>query len=279
MAIAQYTPATRVREILLILLALVWMIPFFILIAFAVKPTSEMLEDPRALPRSIDLTNLAKVWEGSAGVSLGEALLNSAIVTIGSVALLIAVGSITGYVISRREKKISGPLYALFVAGIVVPFALGMIPTYTVLRTLGMTGNFPGMWLLKLGMLLPMAVFLYTGFFRAMPRDFEEAAQMDGATRFQIFARIVVPLLRPVTATVAIMTGVMVWNDFMIQLIFLSGSGIQTVPVVLYSIAGEYVTEWNLIFAGVLVSIIPVLIVYFLFQRRFMEGFAGGVKG
>ena len=126
---------------------------------------------------------------------------------------------------------------------------------------------------------MPLTVFLYTGFIRALPRDYEEAARVDGAGILLTFRRVVIPLLRPVTATVAVLTGIIVWNEFFIALIFLSGSHAQTVPVALYSFVGGYVARWNLIFAGLAITIAPILAFYLFAQRHLIRGFTAGVKG
>ena len=134
------------------------------------------------------------------------------------------------------------------------------------------------MILLHTGLLMPLSVFLYAGFVRTIPRDYEEAAYVDGAGRFLTFTRVIFPLLLPITATVAVITGVIVWNDFFLQLIFLAGSHKQTVPVAIYGFVGEYATNWSLIFATVLLSIIPIMLFYMFAQRQLIRGFSGGIK-
>jgi raffinose/stachyose/melibiose transport system permease protein len=128
------------------------------------------------------------------------------------------------------------------------------------------------------GMLMPLSVFLYTGFVRTLPRDYEEAAQIDGATPFTTFRKIVFPLLGPATGTVAILTSLIIWNDFFTSLVFLSGSKAVTLPVVVYSFVGELVSKWNVIFAAVILSMIPFLAFYLFAQKKFIQGFAGGIK-
>src|SRR6185312_16636124 len=118
------------------------------------------------------------------------------------------------------------------------------------------------------GVLMPLSVFLYGGFFRRLPRDYEEAATVDGASRGAVFVRIVFPLMGPATGTVAILAGLIVWNDFFTALVFLNGSDYQTLPVVMYNYVGSLVSPWNLIFAVVIISMIPILIFYFFAQKR-----------
>src|SRR4029453_18946365 len=127
--------------------------------------------------------------------------------------------------------------------------------------------------------MMPPAVFLYAGFFRALPRDFEEAAAIDGAGPGRVFARIVLPLMGPATGTVAILTGLIVWSDFFTALIFLGGSDYQTLTVSMYYYVGSLVSAWNKIFAIVIISMIPILAFYLIAKKKFIQGFAGGIKG
>ena len=134
------------------------------------------------------------------------------------------------------------------------------------------------MIILYTGTLMPLAVFLYASFFRGLPRDYEEAAAIDGASPTRVFFRIVLPLMAPATGTVAILTGLIVWNDFFTALIFLGGSGNQTVTVSMYYYVGGLVSAWNKIFAIVIISMIPILTFYLFAQKKFIQGFAGGIK-
>ena len=126
---------------------------------------------------------------------------------------------------------------------------------------------------------LPLSVFIYAGFFRSMGTEYEEAAAIDGASPTQIFFRIVLPLMAPATGTVAILAGLIIWNDFFTPLIFLGGSDQQTLPVAMYYYIGSLVSQWNQIFAIVILSMIPILLFYLFAQKRFIQGFAGGLKG
>jgi raffinose/stachyose/melibiose transport system permease protein len=126
---------------------------------------------------------------------------------------------------------------------------------------------------------MPLTVFLYTGFIRALPRDYEEAARVDGAGILRTYTGVVFPLLRPITGTVAVLIGIGVWNEFFTALVFLGGSHYQTLPVAVYSAASGEVAHWNLIFAGVAIAIAPILVFYLFAQHQLIRGFSGGVKG
>ena len=129
------------------------------------------------------------------------------------------------------------------------------------------------------GLQVPFTTFLYVGFLRALPRDFEEAASIDGASPFKTFRYIVLPMLKPITVTALVLNAVAVWNDFFTPLLYLSGSDQQTVPVAVAGFVGQFVSDWNLIFAALLISIVPILAVYLALQRSIINGFAGGLKG
>lgn len=276
----RYTKLTGLREFGFWLLALVFLAPFYFLITTALKSDEEVLTTSNlAPPTSVDLNNFVEVLtaQGNSNVVLG--LINSLLITAGSILLLILLGSLTGYVISRSTRRWSRVVFYLFLIAIVLPTQLGTVPLYIGARTIGLTGSVWGMVILYTGMLLPLSIFLYAGFFRGLGTEFEEAATIDGASRTQIFFRIVLPLMSPATGTVAILAGLIVWNDFFTSLIFLGGSANQTLPVAMYYYIGSLVSSWNKIFAIVIVSMIPILAFYLFAQKRFIQGFAGGLKG
>jgi raffinose/stachyose/melibiose transport system permease protein len=255
------------------------MLPFYILFNTAFKNTEEALSSSAlALPTNPTLEGFSASLATTGSRSLIVGALNSLIITVGSVVLLIIIGSLAAFVIIRRPGKISKTLLALFLLAIILPAQLGLIPVYIGLRSLGLVGTHIGMIIMYTGLLMPLSVFLYTGFVRTLPRDYEEAAQIDGASPFATFRKIVFPLLGPATGTVAILTSLIIWNDFFTSLVFLSGSDAVTLPVVVYSFVGELVSKWNVIFAAVILSMIPFLVFYLFAQKKFIQGFAGGIK-
>lgn len=276
----RYTKATLAREILLWALAVVFLLPFYFLITTAFKSDAEMYSTTAiALPTQWSPGNFTEVLTASGNSNVVLGLTNSIIITAGSIVGMILLGSLTGYVIARSTRRWSRGVYYLFLIAIVLPTQLGTVPLYIGARTIGLTGSAWGMIILYTGMLLPLAIFLYAGFFRGLGTEYEEAATIDGASRTQIFFRIVLPLMSPATGTVAILAGLIVWNDFFTSLIFLGGSQNQTLPVAMYYYIGSLVTAWNKIFAIVIVSMIPILAFYLFAQKRFIQGFAGGLKG
>lgn len=279
MGLFRYTQKTFARELALLAAAVVFFVPVYILATLSLKSLSEVFTEPLTPPTSPDFHNYSEAWKGTANLTLGRALLNSLVISVGSVLLLISIGSVTAYTIARHQSRLSTSLYLLFVAGIIVPFQLGVIPIYVVMRNLDLTGTYAGMILLNGGLLMPLTVFLYTGFIRTLPREYEEAAQVDGAGLVRTYVRVVLPLIRPITGTVAVLTGLITWNEFFLPLIFLSGSDSQPLTVAIYSFVGEHGSQWNFIFAAVVISIAPILLFYVFAQKQLIKGFSSGIRG
>jgi raffinose/stachyose/melibiose transport system permease protein len=276
----RYRKSTLVIEIITILGALVMLLPFWILLITAFKSGDEVLSTPAIAPSTHPtLTNFTALFSDQTGQgNIFQALLSSVLITVGSIAALVVLGSLAAYVFARSTRRWSTRAYYLFVIAIILPTQLGTLPLYIGAQRLGLVGTPWGMILIYTGVLLPLSVFLYAGFFRRLPRDYEEAASMDGASPFQVFRHVVFPLMSPATGSVAILAGLIVWNDFFTALIFLNGSSYQTLPVMTYNFVGSLVSQWNLIFAVVIVSMIPILAFYVFAQKRFIQGYAGGLK-
>lgn len=275
----RYTKWTLVREILMWIAAVVMLLPFYLLVNTALKTSADAIGTPAfepALRPTLDSFVAIFQQGGSGNIFVG--LFNSAVITAGAVIGLIIFGGVTAYVLTRRLSKLSTTLYYLILVGIVLPAQLGLVPLYIGARSLGLLGSPIGMAVIYTAMLMPLAVFLYGGFVRALPTEYEEAATIDGASPFRTYVQVVFPLLAPATGTIAIMTGIIVWNDFFTPLIFLNGSNAATLPVVVYSYVNGIIVQWNNIFAVLIVALLPITVLYLIMQRRFIQGFSGGLK-
>ena len=279
MSRSRYRRTTLLRELALIVAAAVFSVPFYLLLAIALETTEQTYRAPLSFPLPPHWSNFSQAWNTGGQAELPRSLESSLIITVSSVAALIVLGSLCAYAIARRRGRLGDLIYILFVLGIILPVQLAIIPLFVVMLHLGLVGNYAGMILLNVGLLMPLTVFLYTGFIRTLPRDYEEAARVDGAGVLRTYARVVMPLLRPITGTVAVVVGFIVWNQFFEALIFLVGSRYQTLPVALYSFAGDYVARWNLILAGVAIAIAPILAFYLFAQHQLIRGFSAGLKG
>jgi raffinose/stachyose/melibiose transport system permease protein len=275
----RYTKATLLREAFVWVVGLITLLPFYFLVITALKPDDELLTTSSSAPPSRPtVSNFTEVLTAGGQSSIILGLANSAFITVGSILGLVLLGSLAAYVLARTTHRWGTLAFYLFLVAIILPVQLGMIPLYIGARTLGLVGTPWGMIVLYVGSLMPLAVFLYAGFFRGLPRDYEEAAAIDGAAPGQVFLRIVLPLMAPATGTVAILTGLIVWNDFFTALIFLGGSDYQTLTVSMYYYVGSLVSAWNKIFAIVILSMVPILAFYLFAQKKFIQGFAGGIK-
>lgn len=277
--LSRYTLRTFARELSLIVCALIFVIPLYFLLVVSLKSGTDLAGAPGSFPSDPVLSSYATAWEGTSTVGFGRALVNSLIITAGTVVGLIAIGGLCAYTLARRPSRLSTALYLAFLLGIILPFQLGVVPIYVVMRNLHLVPSYGGMILLNIGLLMPLAVFLYTGFVRALPAEYEEAAQVDGAGVTRIFLRVVFPLLRPITGTVAVLTGILTWNEFFLPLVFLSGSDYQPLSVTIYSFVGEFVTQWNVVFAAVIIALLPGIAFYLIAQRQLVRGMAGGIRG
>ncbi|MYQ89306.1 ABC transporter permease subunit [Streptomyces sp. SID4936] len=260
----------------MIAVAVVFLFPVYALVTLAMKDPRQISESPLSLPSPPTFGNFGDAWSSA---SLGPALLNSTVITAVSLLLLIVLGSTGAYYLARCARGLGYGLYILFLLGIVLPFQLGMIPLYRLVDDLGWLGTYQGMVLFYTGIQLPFTVFLYTGFIRALPQDYAQAALIDGCDHRQAFTRIVFPLLRPITGTVIILNAVFIWNDFFTPLLYLGGSDKETVPVGIFAFVGQYVSDYGLVFAGLVLAALPILIVFVVLQRYVIKGFAGGLKG
>ncbi|GAB3301166.1 MULTISPECIES: carbohydrate ABC transporter permease [Pseudoclavibacter] len=275
----RYTKFTLIREVAVWLVAIVFLLPFYFLVITAFKSDQEVFSTSATeLPATWTVENFANVMTatGQSNVLLG--LLNSIIITGGTILCMVILGALAGYVITRSTRRWTQVSYYIFLIAIILPTQLGTVPLYMGARALGLTGSLWGMIVLYTGMLLPLAIFLYANFFRGLGTDYEEAAALDGASPTQVFFQIILPLMAPATGTVAILAGLIVWNDFFTSLIFLGGSDFQTLPVAMYYYVGALVSQWNQIFSIVIISMVPILIFYLVAQKQFMQGFAGGLK-
>lgn len=271
----RYTWRTGILEAGMIVAALIFLLPVYVLVTLAFKAP----DDPSsilALPANPTVSNFVEAWQQG---NLGNALINSTIVTVVTIGLIVVCAAAAAYPLSRLGARWSKVTYFAFLAGLLLPVQLAMLPLYQTIRDLGLLGTLAGIILINVGQGMPFSIFLYAGFMRTLPADFEEAASLDGANALRAFWSVVFPLMRPITGTVVILNAVSTWNDFLQPLLYLSGSNSQTITVAIYGFVGQYGAQWNLIFAGIVISILPILTAYFFLQRYIVQGFAGGLKG
>jgi len=271
----RYTWRTGILEVVALAIAVVFAFPFYVLVNLAIRRANDQTSPlvPTAQPT---FENFVAAWNDA---DLGLAVWNSLQVTVLSVVIVVAISAMAAYPLVRLTWSLSRVTYWIVMVGLLLPFQVALIPLYVTIRDIGLLGTTWSLVLFYAGLQVPFSVFLYTGFLRSMPREYEEAAAVDGASPFTTFWRVVFPMMRPVTGTVVILNAIFVWNDFLTPLLYLSGSGSQTIPVALFGFVGEYAANWPVVFAGLIIGIAPILIVYFLLQKSVIQGFSGGLKG
>jgi len=271
----RYRKRTLVLELFMVAVAAVFAFPVYVLVNLAVRAPSDA-SSPITPTVSPTLGNFARAWQEA---GLGGALINSVVVTVVSVLIVLAVSSLAAYPLARSTARWSRGTFLLVMLGLILPFQLASLPLYQTVRDLGLLGSVWSLVLFYAGLQVPFTTFLYVGFLRALPRDFEDAALIDGGTPLETFRYVIFPMLKPITVTALVLNAVSIWNDFFTPLLYLSGSTQQTMPVAIAGFVGQFVSDWNLIFAALVISVVPVLAVYLALQRSIINGFAGGLKG
>ncbi len=265
-------------EVLSVLLALaIFGVPVSYVVTNAGKTpvaAAQMLIAPSATTQY--LKNFSDVIAASNNM-LVRAFINSTIITIMSIVLLLAVSSMAGFVLDRRKGRAITWINFLVLAGLMIPPAV--VPTIWLLKSIGLYKTFLGLVLVEVALSFPFSVLLYRGYVGAIPRELDEASFMDGCTGIQLFVKVIFPLMKPVSTTIAIITSISVFNDFVNPLYFLPGSKNVTVQLTLYNFISTYVNKWNLLFADIFLISLPPLLFFILFNRKIVSGMvAGAVK-
>ncbi len=264
------------QAILLVLIGIVHIIPFYILFNVSFKPTSDTSSYWKP-PQILYPDNFTNVWVNG---NLGRAIVNNSIITISVIAIVLLVGASSAYPLARFKTKLNNFVYTLFISTMLVPGMTILVPLYKIIRDMFGTSTYPSVIIPIVAGELTTAIFLYTGFISTIPKELDEAALIDGCSIFGIFFRILLPLLKPVTATIIILTGVHAWNDFTYGLFFLQKPSMYNLNVTLNQFMSKYTNETNWVAAGCFTGMIPMTILYLILQKYFMKGLtAGAVKG
>lgn len=264
--------------ILLIFTGVLFGIPFFFVVINSFKTKAEASQMSMALPTQWNIVeNYTQVFNASNRMVL-TAFKNSTILTIISVPLIVITCSMLAFYIQRRGGKISDIISFTILTGLMIPPAI--VPTIWVLEALNLYKTLWGLIFIEVALAIPFSTMLYRGFMGSIPKEIDESAIIDGCGTMRLFFRIIFPLLKPVTATVIILSSINVFNDFSNPLYFLPGAENATVQLTLYNFAGQYASSWNLLFADIVLISIPMLILFILFNKQIVSGMtSGAVKG
>lgn len=243
----------------------------------SLKGANEFYTNIWGIAESPQWRNFAEAWTSG---KMGEKFLNSVIVTAGSLILLIPINSCAAYVLGRLEFKGRRTIYAFLLVGIMIPGGVLGIPTFTVALHLGLNNTHLGLILVYVAQSIAMGVFIMRSFFISLPKELEEAALIDGCTPFGSFLRVILPLAKPGVMTQIIFNGLTIWNEYFMANIMLTDASKLTLPLSIANFVGQHTTNYPVLFAALSIATLPVITIYVLAQKGFIEGVsAGAVKG
>lgn len=255
--------------------AIVALVPLLLMVANSFRTTSSLYSDPLGAPWPIDFGSYRKAWtEGR----FGEYFANSLMVTTGAVVLSTTVSTMAAYGLARSRSRIFTMLESVFISGLMLPIHLAILPIFYLLDGFGLVDTRLGLTLVYAASGVPFSIFVLTTFFRQLPPELEEAARIDGANSWQMFLRIMVPMVRPAVATVVVFRFVPIWNDFLFPLVLLRTRENYTVPVGLTTFFGEYATDWSSLFAGLVIATVPLIILFLVATKQIVAGLTAGMS-
>ena len=261
----------------LILCALFTLAPLLLALINSFKSNGEILTNVLSLPKEITGVNYIRSFDKMHYLrSLGNTVFLAAV----GVGLIILFSALAGWKLCRTKTKFSKFLFSLFIFSMLIPFSSIMIPLYKVVLVLNIKNSLFGLCIVYAGLGVSMAIFLYHGFVKGIPRELEEAAAIDGCSPLQTFFRIVFPMLKPVTATICITNVLWIWNDFLLPLIILSDNKKYTLLLSTNTLFGQYSSDWSAILSALVIAALPVIVFYALLQKQILKGITdGAMKG
>lgn len=271
---------STVLLILGLIVAVFTLFPIYIMVINSFKGRAQIFTDTMGLPKPLDFSYYLTAIER---MNFGKAFLNSLIVTIASIALIIIFSSMTAWVLVRSKSKLSDFILYAFVATMLIPFQAVMIPLMQYMSGweidaihFSMIDTYYGLVFMYIGFGSSLSVFLYHGFIKGVPRSLEEAAMIDGCNKFQVFWKIVFPSLKPINVTVAILNVIWIWNDYLLPSLVLRSPSHRTIPLSTFYFFGQFTIQWNLAMAGLVLTIIPIIIFYIFSQKYIIKGVMDG---
>ena len=270
-------PGQIVLFVVTILLAILFLYPVFFALISAFKSNGDILKNPIALPTSFYTQNFQDLFAQS---DFATAILHSVFLTVVSEVLIVCIVPMAAYGIERRKSKTTSLIYTYFLAGMMIPFHLYMFPLFKEMKVFHIFGNMVGPIVCYISGSIAFGTLLYCSFLKGIPLEIEEAAQIDGCTPFQTFWKVTFPLLGPCTGSMVILNGLGIWNDYLMPYLALPSGKAKTITVEIASFVGQYTARWDIVFAGTVISIVPALIIFCMFQKYFVKGItAGAAKG
>jgi raffinose/stachyose/melibiose transport system permease protein len=278
MKLRKFIASSWIDAVALVVLGIVFVIPFIFIFLTAAKPRPEAALFQFSWPSQFQLLQNLREVMVFGDYRMFRALWNSTLLTVGSVTLIVLFSALVAFVMQRRADRIASVVSSIMLAGLIIPPAV--VPTIFLLQWLGIYKTLFGLIMVEVAFTMPFATLIFRAFMANIPRELDEAAIMDGAPPLRVFFSIILPLLQPAIITVIVTSSVGIYNDFTGPLYFLPGTENVTAQLTLFSFISQFSSQWNLLFADVVVITIPPLIMFMFFQRQIVSGMtAGAIKG
>ena len=267
-----------ILEVILILCAAVYIYPVFLMFTNSFKSFKEVLVNVVALPTHLEFANYTHVIEK---INYGRLFFNNVVSTFTGILGIVFFSSLAAYILARRNTRFTRAAYMFCIIPMLVPFQTIMITLVKVMKTLHLSGSLLGLGIQYWGFGIPMAVFIYMGFIKTIPRAIDESATIDGASAFSTYVRIIFPLLKPVTATVMVLDVMWIWNDFLLPMLMVNSSPkTKTLTLAAYTFVGQYNTQWQYAMTAMVLALLPSILFFIFMQKHIIKGVvAGAVKG
>ncbi|KUO77330.1 MAG: sugar ABC transporter permease [Clostridia bacterium BRH_c25] len=267
-----------VLSVVALMLLIIMLAPLALIILGAFKTYSEIMTNAISIPERLSFQNFSNVFRD---MNYPKAFLNTVLVTILGTLGIVIVGSLAGYKLSRTKTNLSYILFIFCIFPMMIPFQSYMIALVKISKSLHLINSIWGLSIIYWGLGSPLAIFLYHGFVKGIPKELDECASIDGCSQIKTFFKIIFPLLKPTTATVVVINAMWIWNDFLLPLLIIgTDKSNATLQLAAYGFMGQYKMQWNNIMAGAILIILPALVIYLIFQKHIIAGMVdGSVKG
>ncbi len=260
-------------NLFLVVISFLWLVPLYSLFITSFKTVSEVSESPIALPKSWSLQFYLESWTKG---NLSRFFLNSAVISISAVIIVVLFSSLAAYGITKAKFSGSSFFYFFFLAGLFIPAQILIIPLFHLMSRTHLLNTFYGVTSLYAAYAFPFCIFLFCGFFKGVSEEITAAARIDGCSEFRIYLKIMMPLSKPVIATVVILQFMWFWNEYIFALVFLNKLSVKTLPLALSQYEATYVANFSYLASGITISIIPIVVTYIAFQKYFIKGLTEG---
>ncbi|MCS6133190.1 carbohydrate ABC transporter permease [Clostridium botulinum] len=274
-----YSRKLGALEIITWIALILYLTPFYLMFINSFKTRREIFVNTTGLPSVWNFSNYLDAMER---MHMSSAFINSIIITVVSVLFIILFSSMASWVLVRNESRASKIIFYVFIAAMVVPFQAVMLPLVKWMGILGidsinfsMLGTHYGLIFMYIGFGSSMSIFLYHGVIKGIPKEIEEAAIIDGCSKWKVYTKVILPLLKPTTVTVAVLNGIWIWNDFLLPFLTVNGK-INTIPLAMNNFFGAFSKQWELAMAALILAVIPIIIFYFFVQRQIIAGIVQG---